>query len=250
MFRGTGPHCALQSRKCARARERRAACRVLSSHFLIREKTNVMQNNRGRFGRIRFACEHGVRANPDDNHRPRQHGASGASHLRSRVTGGRSKVVGLNVYNDNNQNVGSINDLLMDKSGNIKAAVLSVGGFLGVGSQLVAIPFDKIKFVNEPVAYTGVSNAPNARATGRATTTTTGSATTSSSTTTHVEAQSLVSGPRASSTPPRMSSSRCRSSNIRSNAAADRSPKEKRARFCRARFALGDLRLSAPISRC
>jgi sporulation protein YlmC with PRC-barrel domain len=73
-----------------------------------------------------------------------------------------SKVVGLNVYNDNNQNVGSINDLLMDKSGNIKAAVLSVGGFLGVGSQLVAIPFDKIKFVNEPVAYTGASNAPNA----------------------------------------------------------------------------------------
>jgi sporulation protein YlmC with PRC-barrel domain len=94
-----------------------------------------------------------------------------------------SKVVGLNVYNDNNQNVGSINDLLMDKSGNIKAAVLSVGGFLGVGSQLVAIPFDKIKFVNEPVAYTGASNAPN---TGNrpATTTTTGSATNSSSTTT------------------------------------------------------------------
>jgi sporulation protein YlmC with PRC-barrel domain len=94
-----------------------------------------------------------------------------------------SKVVGLNVYNDNNQNVGSINDLLMDKSGNIKAAVLSVGGFLGVGSQLVAIPFDKIKFVNEPVAYTGASNAPNA-SNRPATTMTTGSATNSSSTTT------------------------------------------------------------------
>jgi len=94
-----------------------------------------------------------------------------------------SKVVGLNVYNDNNQNVGSINDLLMDKSGNIKTAVLSVGGFLGVGSQLVAIPFDKIKFVNEPVAYTGASNAPNA-GNRPATTTTTGSATNSSSTTT------------------------------------------------------------------
>jgi sporulation protein YlmC with PRC-barrel domain len=96
-----------------------------------------------------------------------------------------SKVVGLNVYNDNNQNVGSINDLLMDKTGNIKTAVLSVGGLLGVGSQLVAIPFDKIKFVNEPVAYTGASNVPNApNADNRpATTTTTGSATTSSSTT-------------------------------------------------------------------
>jgi hypothetical protein len=61
--------------------------------------------------------------------------------------------------------------------------VISVGGFLGVGSQLVAIPFDKIKFVNEPVAYTGASNAPNA-GNRPATTTTTGSATNSSSTTT------------------------------------------------------------------
>ena len=47
-----------------------------------------------------------------------------------------SKVVGLNVYNDNNQSIGSINDLLMDKSGNIKAAVIGVGGFLGVGEHL------------------------------------------------------------------------------------------------------------------
>jgi sporulation protein YlmC with PRC-barrel domain len=68
-----------------------------------------------------------------------------------------SKVVGLNVYNENNQSIGSINDLLMDKSGNIKAAVIGVGGFLGVGEHLVAIPFDKIKFVNEPVAYTGTA---------------------------------------------------------------------------------------------
>lgn len=33
-----------------------------------------------------------------------------------------SKVVGLRVYNDNNENVGSINDLIMDKSGNLKAS--------------------------------------------------------------------------------------------------------------------------------
>src|ERR1700733_10569570 len=72
-----------------------------------------------------------------------------------------SKVVGLNVYNDNNESVGSINDLLTDKSGNIKAAVISVGGFLGVGTHLVAVPFDKIKFVNQPVAYTGAAGAPH-----------------------------------------------------------------------------------------
>jgi sporulation protein YlmC with PRC-barrel domain len=72
-----------------------------------------------------------------------------------------SKVVGLSVYNDNNESIGSINDLLTDKSGNIKAVVLGVGGFLGVGAHLVAVPYDKIKFVNEPIAYTGVAGSPN-----------------------------------------------------------------------------------------
>lgn len=85
-----------------------------------------------------------------------------------------SKVVGLHVYNDNNESLGSINDLLMDKGGNIKAVVIGVGGFLGVGEHLVAIPFDKIRFVNEPVAYTGAASAPAGRP---ASTTTTGAAT-------------------------------------------------------------------------
>jgi sporulation protein YlmC with PRC-barrel domain len=90
-----------------------------------------------------------------------------------------SKVVGLNVYNDNNENLGSINDLLTDKSGNIKAVVIGVGGFLGVGSHLVAVPFEKVKFVNEPVAYTGVAGTPDGAGSRPAPTTTTGSATTS-----------------------------------------------------------------------
>ena len=84
-----------------------------------------------------------------------------------------SKVVGLSVYNDNNESLGSINDLLTDKSGNIKAVVVGVGGFLGVGEHLVAVPFDKMKFVNEPVAYTGALNAPGNRP---ASSTTTGAA--------------------------------------------------------------------------
>src|ERR1700682_2224471 len=89
-----------------------------------------------------------------------------------------SKMVGLNVYNDNNESVGSINDLLADKSGNIKAGVIGAGGFLGVGEHLVAIPFDKVKFVNEPVAYTGAANTPNATGSRPASSTTTGAATT------------------------------------------------------------------------
>ena len=87
-----------------------------------------------------------------------------------------SKLVGLSVYNDSNESLGSINDLLTDKSGNIKAVVIGVGGFLGVGEHLVAVPFDKIKFVNEPVAYTGAAVAPNAAGSRPMSTTTTGAA--------------------------------------------------------------------------
>jgi sporulation protein YlmC with PRC-barrel domain len=90
-----------------------------------------------------------------------------------------SKVVGLSVYNDNNESLGSINDLLTDKSGNIKAVVIGVGGFLGVGEHLVAVPFDKIKFVNEPVPSTGVAGAQNEPRSRPLTPTTTGAATSS-----------------------------------------------------------------------
>ncbi len=85
-----------------------------------------------------------------------------------------SKMVGLKIYNDNNENLGSINDLLMDKSGNVKTAVIGVGGFLGVGEHLVAVSFDKLKFSDKPIVYTGAQN--NAKPPGS--TTTTGAATT------------------------------------------------------------------------
>jgi sporulation protein YlmC with PRC-barrel domain len=91
-----------------------------------------------------------------------------------------SKVVGLSVYNSGNESLGSINDLLTDQQGNIKAVVIGVGGFLGVGEHLVAIPFDKIKFVNEPVVTASAAGggASSTGATGArpSSTTTTGAA--------------------------------------------------------------------------
>jgi sporulation protein YlmC with PRC-barrel domain len=91
-----------------------------------------------------------------------------------------SKMVGLSVYNDKNESVGSINDFLTDKNGKITAVIIGVGGFLGVGEHLVAIPFEKVKFSTEPVAYTGTSSAaPGAGGAKPGATTTTGAATTS-----------------------------------------------------------------------
>jgi sporulation protein YlmC with PRC-barrel domain len=107
-----------------------------------------------------------------------------------------SKLVGLKVYNDNNENVGSINDMLVDKSGSIKAVVIGVGGFLGMGEHLVAVSFDKVKFSDQPVASTSASNAPAssstspAHTTPPASTTTTGSTATTSNTTTTASTKS------------------------------------------------------------
>ena len=95
-----------------------------------------------------------------------------------------SKVVGLSVYNNNNESIGSINDLLTDKSGSIKAVVIGVGGFLGVGEHLVAIPFDQVKFVDEPVAYTGASGGSSKSTSTTGSSTNTAPSSTSSSTST------------------------------------------------------------------
>ena len=65
-----------------------------------------------------------------------------------------SKLVGLNVYNEANEKIGEINDVILDKSGKADKVVLSVGGFLGMGERYVAVPFDQIKWVNEPVRTT------------------------------------------------------------------------------------------------
>lgn len=74
-----------------------------------------------------------------------------------------SKMSGLKVYNEANENIGSINELLMDKSGNIKTAVIGVGGFLGMGEHLVAVPYEKLKFANEAIAYSGAATNPGAK---------------------------------------------------------------------------------------
>ena len=50
-----------------------------------------------------------------------------------------SKFNGTDVLGSDNQKIGDISDILFDKSGKIDAFVVSVGGFLGVGSKEVAL---------------------------------------------------------------------------------------------------------------
>ena len=74
-----------------------------------------------------------------------------------------SKLEGLDVYNQNNEKIGDISEMLVDSSGKIQAVVVGVGGFLGMGERDVAIPFDQIKFVNEPRAVATTATTPDGR---------------------------------------------------------------------------------------
>jgi hypothetical protein len=56
-----------------------------------------------------------------------------------------SDLIGATVYNSSDENLGSISDLVFAKEGGVEAAVLGVGGFLGIGAKNVAISFDQIE---------------------------------------------------------------------------------------------------------
>jgi sporulation protein YlmC with PRC-barrel domain len=62
-----------------------------------------------------------------------------------------SKLVGLNVYNDQNEKLGDISEILLDKSGKVEGVVIGVGGFLGIGQNDIKVEMSKLKFVDEPV---------------------------------------------------------------------------------------------------
>ena len=50
-----------------------------------------------------------------------------------------SRVIGLDVYNDTEQDIGQIKDIAMDRNGQTEAYILSVGGALGMGQHYVAV---------------------------------------------------------------------------------------------------------------
>ncbi len=60
-----------------------------------------------------------------------------------------SKVIGVNVYNEANEKIGDISEIIIDSTGRVDGAVISVGGFLGMGEHLVAVPLTQLKFANE-----------------------------------------------------------------------------------------------------
>ena len=66
-----------------------------------------------------------------------------------------SKVVGATVVNEANETVGTIDDLIVTPGGQAPYAVLSVGGFLGLGTKYVVVPFTSLKIIDKKMVLPG-----------------------------------------------------------------------------------------------
>lgn len=58
-----------------------------------------------------------------------------------------SNLIGTKVRGAGDESVGEINDVLLDRNGNVIGAVIGVGGFLGMGEKDVAVPFNQLQMV-------------------------------------------------------------------------------------------------------
>jgi sporulation protein YlmC with PRC-barrel domain len=78
-----------------------------------------------------------------------------------------SDLEGLTIYSSNNgDKIGDISELIFDNSGKVQAVVIGVGGYLAIGERDVAVPFDQIRFVNEPRVNTTRTTTGEARLAG------------------------------------------------------------------------------------
>jgi sporulation protein YlmC with PRC-barrel domain len=60
-----------------------------------------------------------------------------------------SKLVGTAVKNSAGDSIGKIDDLIVSRNDKVLYAVLSVGGFLGMGSKLVAVPYASLQVAKD-----------------------------------------------------------------------------------------------------
>ena len=68
-----------------------------------------------------------------------------------------SKVVGSSVVNETNETVGTIDDLIVTPSEKVPFAVLSVGGFLGMGTKYVVVPYSALQVRDKKMVLLGAT---------------------------------------------------------------------------------------------
>jgi PRC-barrel domain protein len=68
-----------------------------------------------------------------------------------------SQIVGSTVVNEHDEKIGKVDDLIIEPSEMVPFAILSVGGFLGVGERLVVVPFKSLKISQDKIELPGAT---------------------------------------------------------------------------------------------
>lgn len=68
-----------------------------------------------------------------------------------------SKIIGAPIVNDANDKIGNVDDLIVNRSDRVPYAVVSVGGFLGMGEKLVAVPMASLQISPDKTLLPGAT---------------------------------------------------------------------------------------------
>ena len=68
-----------------------------------------------------------------------------------------SKVIGASVVNEANDTVGKVDDVIIGQDGKSPFVVLSVGGFLGMGTKLIVLPYEQLKAIGNKIVLPGAT---------------------------------------------------------------------------------------------
>jgi hypothetical protein len=66
-----------------------------------------------------------------------------------------SKIIGATVVNEANETIGKVDDVLVGRNDKVLYSVLSVGGFLGMGSKLIAVPYASLQVSDTKMVLPG-----------------------------------------------------------------------------------------------
>lgn len=67
------------------------------------------------------------------------------------------KIIGMSVYTDGNEKIGAVDDVILTEGDKATVAIVSIGGIMGLGSKLVAMPFNDLKRDADKVVISGVT---------------------------------------------------------------------------------------------
>jgi sporulation protein YlmC with PRC-barrel domain len=79
--------------------------------------------------------------------------------VRDVTTGWSAKrsILGQSIYNDHDERVGTIEDIIVSPEKSVSYAIVGAGGFLGMDKHDVAVPVSQIKMVNNKFVLAGAT---------------------------------------------------------------------------------------------